>query len=105
MPSRIQILRHQAFKRQGGRCYYCGIPMWLLSHDELPGRSLSPAAAARLKCTAEHLVPRSEGGTNIAANIVAACAHCNWTRHKVKHLTAPDAYRCLVEQRVKRGAW
>ena len=107
MPNRIQSLRNHAFRAQQGRCFYCGVGMWLVSPDELPGGSsrLSAASAARLKCTAEHLLPRSECGRDIAENIVAACAHCNWTRHKRKRPPTPDAYRVEVGQRVARGSW
>lgn len=60
---------------------------------------------ARLQCTAEHLVARGEGGPDCDANIVAACAHCNRTRHKRISLPKPEAYRQDVAKRVKRGAW
>ena len=105
MPPRIQALRRHAFDRQGGRCYYCRISMWLLTSDELPARDLPAGLAARLKCTAEHLLPKSEGGRNTADNVVAACAHCNRTRHKRKYPPMPDVYRRQVERRVERGAW
>lgn len=106
MPSshRIKSLRRQAFKRQGGLCCYCGARMWLSSPDELPC-PLPSSAAARLKCTAEHLVPRSEGGTNTPANIVAACAHCNHTRHKRNVPPSPSVYRQQVTKRVQAGSW
>jgi 5-methylcytosine-specific restriction endonuclease McrA len=107
MPNRIQTLRNHAFHTQHGRCFYCEVAMWLASHDELLGEPCrrSAAATARLKCTAEHLLPRSESGRDSAANVVAACAHCNGTRHKRKRPPAPDAYRAEVRRRVKQGAW
>ncbi|WP_339009581.1 HNH endonuclease [Aeromonas popoffii] len=40
-----------------------------------------PSRSAVLQCTGEHLQPRSNGGSNQPANIVAACRHCNGTRH------------------------
>jgi 5-methylcytosine-specific restriction endonuclease McrA len=42
---------------------------------------VSPAEAELSRCTAEHLKPRSEGGSNAASNIVAACRRCNQNRH------------------------
>jgi len=107
MPShhRIQCLRLQAFKRQEGLCYYCGIRMWLSSPEELPGPPRKSAAVAKLRCTAEHLTPQSEGGRDTTSNIVAACAHCNQTRHKRKQPPAPPAYREEVRRRVARGSW
>jgi 5-methylcytosine-specific restriction endonuclease McrA len=107
MPNRIKTHRNRAFRAQQGRCFYCGVAMWLVSPDELPVEpfQLSAAAAALLKCTAEHLLPRSEGGRNTAENITAACAYCNGTRHKRKRPPAPEAYRAEVGRRVDRGAW
>lgn len=51
--------RSAAATRQGGCCKYCFEPF-----------AVSPA-------TAEHRVPRSKGGSNLAHNIDAACARCN----------------------------
>ena len=106
MPSRIQTIRLQAFQRQHGRCFYCSVAMWLISPYELSGGAAADKSGyARLRCTAEHLVARSEGGRNSDGNIVAACAHCNATRHKRKTPPQPKAYRDDVLARVRRGAW
>jgi 5-methylcytosine-specific restriction endonuclease McrA len=105
MPSRIQTLRRQAFQRQQGRCFYCSVAMWLTSPSELPGGAIDSPGYARLRCTAEHLVARSEGGDDCAENIVAACAHCNSTRHKRKLPPQPSVYREEVMGRVRRGSW
>lgn len=82
-----------AYNRQNGRCYYCGNPIW--------ERAIEPEADAAVRfaeprleklfdtprklldsfaCTAEHLVAREHGGTDLPENIVAACMHCNSTR-------------------------
>ena len=105
MPSRIQVFRRQAFDRQGGRCYYCHAAIWQLTPDELPAKAPSPRAAARPRCTAEHLVPNFDGGQDSAANLVAACLQCNWTRHRRKAPPSPEAFRRWVAARVRRGAW
>lgn len=107
MPSknRIQSLRHQAYDRQGGRCYYCGVCMWLASPTELPGAPEKSSVWLRLRCTAEHLVAQSEGGRDKSDNIAAACALCNHTRHKRKQPLEPLAYQAEVRRRMKRGAW
>lgn len=102
---RIQVLRRQAFERQGGRCYYCGVYMWLASPAELPGAPRTPSGWQKLRCTAEHLEPQSEGGRHTPENITAACALCNHTRHKRKRPPEPQAYRAEVRRRMKRGAW
>lgn len=104
MPSRTQVLRRQAFHRQSGRCWYCSVRMWLASPKEL-SRPGAAASAVKLRCTAEHLVAQCEGGGHTAQNIVAACAHCNHTRHKRKVPPAPDAYREEIRRRTRRGAW
>ena len=106
MPScnRIPFLRRQAFNRQAGFCYYCDVRMWLNSSQEL-GLPERYAAVRRLQCTAEHLVPRSDGGRDSATNIVAACAHCNHTRHRQKRPPEPTQYRAEVRGRVARGGW
>ncbi len=105
MPTKLQRSRERAFQSQCGKCFYCGAPMWLRTPVELAAQCLSKRQAARLKCTAEHLVPRSEGGSDCSANIVAACAHCNGTRHKRKVPPLPEAYRVEVRKRVARGYW
>jgi 5-methylcytosine-specific restriction endonuclease McrA len=106
MPSnRIQLLRLQAFRRQGGLCCYCDVRMWLSSPSELVGHTLTAGAAARLRCTAEHLAPRGEGGQDTECNIAAACAHCNHTRHKRKTPPPPTVYRQEVQRRVAKRRW
>lgn len=103
MPSKILTLRHQAFILQHGRCWYCDVRMWRHSPEEL-GKSLRKSASG-LQCTAEHLLPQSEGGRDHAGNIVAACMHCNRTRHKRKRPPTPEAYQADVRRRVARGRW
>jgi 5-methylcytosine-specific restriction endonuclease McrA len=95
MPSSLQRSRALAFTRQGGRCFYCGVAMWLGE----------PTGVPSLRCTAEHLQPRSEGGSDRPDNIVAACAHCNHARHKRRQPPEPSAYRAEVMRRISRGRW
>ena len=103
--TKVQSARHRAFERQSGKCFYCGVAMWLTTPFELPGCECESSGYARLRCTAEHLIARSEGGGNCSTNIVAACAHCNATRHKRKRPPAPEVYLDEVAKRLKRGAW
>jgi hypothetical protein len=66
----------------------------------------SLAGAKRfLLCTAEHLIAKSEGGTDTASNIAAACMFCNQARHKAKHPLSPEDYRNHVQRRIRRGRW
>ena len=99
---KLQRLRSQAFHAQSGLCYYCGIRMWLDNPAELP--QPHRAINAR-KCTAEHLIARCDGGRDTAENIVAACHHCNTTRHKRKKPRAAAEQRSYVVRRVGAGKW
>lgn len=93
--TQLKRSRQLAFNRQRGRCYYCDQQMCLQS-------TLGPRP---LLCTAEHLLPRHEGGTDDPANIVAACLHCNRTRHRRKVPPDPTSYRTEVLRRVMKGHW
>lgn len=53
--------------RQGCLCFYCGRIMTFDPHPFL-------------LCTADHVAPRSEGGTDAMSNLVAACTQCNNAR-------------------------
>lgn len=100
---RLKSLRANAFQSQSGRCYYCGLPMWQVSPDEL---ALRPRSAGPFRCTAEHLVARQDGGKDVVGNVVAAHAACNHRRHK--HPAAapsPTDYRTLVQRELANGEW
>ena len=75
MAKKLRPYRLAAAQKQSNRCYYCGVAMW--EHNP-PSPLLqfanSTERANRLRCTAEHLHSRAEGGSNAADNIVAACA-------------------------------
>lgn len=53
---RVNLSRHNVFKRDSNRCVYCG------SRDNL---------------TIDHVVPKSLGGRDSWENLVAACQGCN----------------------------
>lgn len=99
--------RKRAFDAQGRRCYYCKCPMWL-GHEGRKFReqhSLTKKQAQALRCTAEHLRARCDGGGNAMGNIVAACLRCNGGRHQQKKPPEPTAFLDFVEQRVAVGEW
>ena len=98
-------LRFLAFHAQKHRCCYCSLTMWLASPAEIQAIGLQSRSAALLRCTAEHLVAKQDGGKNVAGNIAAACWYCNTHRHKRKTAPAPDAYRTFVERRKAKGKW
>jgi 5-methylcytosine-specific restriction endonuclease McrA len=92
---------------QGGRCYYCGLPMW---DDVVEAASSQRNYQTRrtpksLRCTAEHLHARSDGGRDTDENIVAACWYCNSRRHKRKRPPTPEEHRAYVQKRMAAGKW
>lgn len=98
--------RQKAFLRQQGRCFYCQQPMWLDDpHSFAQLHGLTTRQAQLLQCTGEHLVAHSEGGGANAANIVAACFHCNQRRHNRKSAPDPESYRRLVMRRMAKNGW
>ncbi len=97
----LKNIRRMKMLAQGGRCYYCGLPMWDESVDpRLPTICRPERLPMSLRCTAEHLVARSEGGSNFAENIVAACLYCNCGRHRRKCPPPPEAFRSHVQKRM-----
>jgi len=102
----LQKARQLAYDRQHGRCHYCGLPIWLHDLESFRRRyGLTPAEASSLRCTAEHLVARCDGGRDSATNIVAACRHCNATRHKRRVPPDPPTFQAQVQRRIARGRW
>lgn len=98
--------RHQAAIRQSFRCYYCGLPMWESSPSAFIDQyRLSQSQVHLLQCTGEHLHPKGDGGTNQSHNIVAACRHCNSTRHKTPKVLNPEQYQKKVQKRIRQGGW
>lgn len=95
MSRQLSRSRQRAFTRQSGRCYYCDLPMW----------AAPPAGLKLLKCTAEHLLARCEGGRDDLGNIVAACLYCNRTRHRMENPPSPSEYRLEVQRRMAQGHW
>ena len=59
-----RVARIEARAKQGGRCLWC---LWPITRDET---------------TADHLNPRSNGGTD-NDNIAAACEDCNKARGSI----------------------
>ena len=103
---RLIVYRSQAFARQSGRCYYCGVLMCLADPVAF-GREhgLTRRQVSTVKCTAEHLLARRDGGGDDIENIVAACLICNLRRHQRPQPLEPQQYQHLVVRRVRGGRW
>jgi hypothetical protein len=98
--------RRSAALSQANRCYYCLFPMCEAGGSPLRNRHrLSRQESALLRCTAEHLKARSEGGTDAAKNIVAAHLYCNQARHQTTRALPPEQYKDWVRDQVRRGHW
>ncbi|MCU7376155.1 HNH endonuclease [Paucibacter sp. O1-1] len=63
------------------------------------GCGLSLRQSLLLRCTAEHLRARQDGGGDGQANIAAACAHCNALRHRARDPLSPLAFAAHVQHR------
>jgi 5-methylcytosine-specific restriction endonuclease McrA len=101
---KLKTIREAKLRAQGGRCWYCGLAMWDGAPEDCPARGAGRTPMI-LRCTAEHLVPRSEGGPDSAENIVAACWFCNSARHRAKSPRSPEAHRAHVRRRMAAGRW
>ena len=103
----VKRIRQRKMMAQGGRCYYCGLPMW----DDAAETASSPQSSRTrrtpkaLRCTAEHLRARSDGGRDTDENIVAACWYCNSQRHKRRYPHSPEEHRVYVQKRMAAGKW
>lgn len=98
--------RTQAFKAQGGRCFYCGLLMWQAHPEQFAARhGLTMGQVQALRCTGEHLVAHKDGGGVGHGNIVAACWRCNHGRHARKAELSPEQFKNHVGKRMKRQGW
>lgn len=106
MTASLQRKRARAAQRQDHVCYYCGMPVW--DKDPIAFMSeygLTRKQARMLRCTAEHLKARADGGSDSNHNIVAACWFCNSRRHLARTPLSPVEYRARVSDRMRRGRW
>lgn len=107
MAKSLSKIRSEAFRRQAGRCYYCGVLMWAKDPDAFAKmHQLSPRVLRELQCTAEHLCARQDGGVDTRENIVAACLRCNRQRHLGwKKAPAPETYLQHVRRLLSHKVW
>ena len=80
--------------------------MWNKSPEELAVRYQVPTSKVKpLKCTAEHLEARQDGGRDSKSNVVAACYFCNSHSHKAKTPKDPSKFREKEQLRMAKSAW
>lgn len=106
--TKLQRLQLKANIAQGGRCYYCDLPVWEddpLTFARIHG--IRPRLCPHLQCTAEHLIARKDSGQDACENIVAACHWCNSERHRGREGNAPEpiAYTTWVRTQVEQSKW
>jgi len=99
---RLKIICLSKLAKQGGRCYYCELPIWIVRKESRIAAERKPW---QLQCTAEHLIARCDGGTDHPQNIVAACRFCNSRRHHGKKPKSSDQHRVHVQRRMAKGRW
>jgi 5-methylcytosine-specific restriction endonuclease McrA len=61
-----QRRRFEVLMRSGFRCVYCGRP------------------AGEVELHVDHVTPKARGGTDNPANLVAACAECNFGKGAIE---------------------
>lgn len=107
MSTKVKKYRERAFRAQKGHCYYCRCRMWDSEGWEAfrKEHSLTPGQAKQLRCTAEHVVARSERGRDVAQNIVAACLYCNRGRHARRTPKASQDFAAYVRERLSAIRW
>ena len=72
--------RYRIWQEQGGKCFYCHNPMWVIGFHN-PG-------ALNTMATIEHILPPKLGGARRAReNLVCSCSKCNRTRGQIPHQT------------------
>src|SRR3546814_2027517 len=71
---RLKKIRNRKAASQSWSCYYCEQPIWKDNPVAFAAKhNITIRQARLLQTTAEHLVPRGEGGLDSDTNIVAAC--------------------------------
>ena len=102
----FKISRAYRFQLQNGLCYYCNQPMWLDNSEEYRRTyRVTKKQARHRQATAEHLIAKSDGGSNSSANLVAACQFCNSRRHRCRKPNSPNEYAKHVKNRLAHGKW
>jgi len=106
MTSKLIRIRAHAALAQSHRCIYCRMPIWEKDSKQFMRQfDLTHREAELLRCTAEHLQAKQDGGRDSRSNIAAACWYCNSRRHQAHAPLDPDDFAAHVQRRVNKGAW
>src|SRR3546814_19295206 len=101
---RLKKIRNRKAASQSWSCYYCEQPIWKDNPVAFAAKhNITIRQARLLQTTAEHLVPRGEGGLDSDTNIVAACFYCNIRRHKCRTVLSPATYAIKVRDPLRSG--
>jgi len=80
--------------------------MWLQDIKGFCRRhNIAPDQALKLKCTAEHLIARKDGGPDTDENIVAACDFCNQARHLSEDAKSADEFLIFAREELAANRW
>ena len=77
-PSSDRNKRYRMWQEQGGKCFYCHNPMWVVGKHK--------TGALNTMATTEHILPPKQGGSRRQrSNLVCSCSKCNRTRGQILH--------------------
>jgi len=76
-PERI-LLQDYLYNEVEGNCPYCGVKMY---KNRVYEPSLTNEEKQKL-CSVDHIIPRSEKGSNRISNLIACCFRCNIQKNK-----------------------
>jgi len=84
-----KMIRGRLYRKQKGRCFYCGQFM----HEP---EKVVEGDVSNLLATIDHVVPKSKGGGDVLHNMVVACMPCN--SKKSDAIIKPQTYKELLEE-------
>lgn len=91
--SRKRSVRQLAWEKSGGNCCLCGLPMQLFKDDQSNSNPLA--------FTVEHLLPKTQGGTNDLDNIDGSHRFCNAYKGGESMEELPAGYKKFLRWKVK----
>lgn len=86
--NRRRILK-QLFEAQGGKCFYCHVPIW---YREADNKEYVSMEKSKTNAVIEHRIPLSRGGLDTTSNVVASCDECNTLKRTKTDIEFLEAY-------------